>query len=276
MRAIGEAGYVLTKSELRTLAGMAGCKQLAGVSLGDPAAEKDPADELESAVSGLEAKKYVVKTDEGYAVDRNISFLVKACCDPLAFVRFIRRRGNREKTRCYYFAKDIAVELDQDVLLADTYILTPMTSADKAVHNMEEFFNIGRMNGKLRSRMFSNTYNMDRFIIRRLLDEESDYTEDEALDALSGAGLEKNLARDLFYALRRSGESYSMLLIKPDMAGSFYSVDIFAGIKYMWKITLGPVQQGKAEISTGTREDMWIAAEQFIDIIKGNVFSILS
>lgn len=267
MRAIGEAGYILTKSELCILAGMTGCKKLIGIDMNHPVEEKDLISELEKVKSGLTEKKYLLKTDEGYAIDRNISFLIKVCCHPSVFVRFIECREGIGRYRYYYFQNNVIVELDQDLLLEDTFILTPMTSFEKAIRNMEEFFHIAQISGILDSRMFSNSFSIDHDTLTQMMDHDPERVT-EAGDMLSDVGLDSSLAQDLLYALNENGETYSMLLIKLDDAKTFHSSDIYAGKRYLWKVTGSQEQQGKDVISPGAHEDMSIAAEQFIDIIK--------
>lgn len=268
MRAIGEAGYVLSKSELCTLAGLTGCKKLIGIDRNYPTEEDDIIRELEKVKSGLTAKKYLRKIDEGYGIDKNISFLIKACCNPSAIVRFIECKDGNRRHRYYYFHKDVIVELDQDMLQRDAYILTPMTSADKAVSNMEEFFHIEQMSGKLESRMFDNRFSIKHDALMHLMNHGGDKPEPVDDSAFSEAGLYGSLYQDLIFALNQSGESYSMLLIKMDTEKTYYSSDIYAGRRFLWKIIGSQDHQGYDEISPGTREDMVIVAEQFIDIIK--------
>lgn len=277
MRAIGEAGYILSKSEFCTLAGMTGCKKLIGINVNLPVDEEDLISELEKVKGGLAAKKYLYKSGEGYAIDRNISFLIKACCSPSVFVRLIECREGKGRYRYYYFHKNVIVELDQDTLLEDTFILTPMISADKAIRNMKEFFHIERLSierisGKLENRTLSKSYSIDHDILKQMMYHDTARLEVETWDMLSEARLDSNLARDMLYALRESSELYSMLLVKMDAEKSFHSSDIYAGKRYLWRVTGSQEQQGKDMISHGTREDMNIAAEQFIDVIKSIAF----
>ena len=268
MRAIGEAGYVLSKSELCTLAGLAGCKKLIGIDKSYPVNEEDIIKELEKVKSGLVAKKYLQKLDEGYGIDKNISFLIKACCNPTAIVRLIECKEGSRRNRYYYFHKDVIVELDQDILNEDTCILTPIASVSKAFSNMEEFFHIEQMIGKLDSRMFDNRFSIKHDALMHLMNHEGDMREPIADSVFSEAGMDGFLNQDLIFALNQSGESYSMLLIKLGNPKTYYSSDIYAGRSFLWKITGSREHKDYDEISPGTREDMLIVAEQFIDIIK--------
>lgn len=267
MRAIGEAGYILTTNEFSVIAGMTGCKKLIGIN-----GSKDIIGDLEKVKSGLTAKKYLRETEEGCVIDKNISYLVKACCDPSFFIRFIESRDGRKRYRYYYITKDIIVELDQDILRKDTFILTPITSAEKAVRNMEEFFHIEPLSGKLDSRMFSNSFSIDQDILRSMTEGDTDRPKADLSALFSDAGLDGSLVQDLIYALNENDGSYSMLLINFGDDRTYHSSDIYSGRKYLWKVTGSQEQQGKAVISPGSREDMGIAAEQFIDTIKGIVF----
>ncbi len=272
MRAIGEAGYILSKSEICTLAGMAGCKELIGIEMNRPVEEDEIVRDLEKAKSGLAEKKYLQKVDGGYGVDRNISYLIKACCNPLNIVRLIKCKEGSRSYRYYYFNSSVIVELDQDMLREDIFILTPMSSAGKAIDNMEEFFHIGQISGRLESRIFDNKFSIDHDILKRMMDRDTAQSGIQNGNALSEAGLEDNLAEDLLYALNDSGESYSMLLIKLDDTKTFHRCDIYAGKQFLWKVTGNQEQRGNDIVSPGSREDISIATQQLIDIIKNSVY----
>ena len=272
MRAIGEAGYILSLSEFYILAGMIGCKKLIGIDKKHPNAEEDFIGEIEKVKSGLAAKKFLCKTKDGYAIDRNIKFLINACCEPSAFVRFIECAKGSKRCRYYYFHRDVVIELDQDRLLEDTYILTPMESVGKAFCNMEEFFHIERMmTEKSENMIFSNSYSLDHDILKQMMNHKTARYENNAHIIFPDTGWDSSLMQDLLYAINESDESYSMLVAKLDEEKTFHSSDIYAGKRYFWKVTGSQGQQGRDMISFGAREGISTEAQRFIDKIKSIV-----
>lgn len=260
MGTIGEAGYVLSLRELVFLAAITGAEEIYGVEDNTYLMnEKELEREWEKVKSQLEAKKYIdVELDDTITIDRDLYALIEACCHPGVFIRYAGKNvESKERIRNCYITERIAVELDTDRLLKDTYILTPLVSIKKVAENYKECF---RVEGSYESQSLSFAMQQPEFKTLTELIENSD--DDEAMKLLTESGCENEAVRDIYEALKQKSLYMSMIVMQIDDAGveDIISFSVVGGQEYLWKVEIS-TSEDESEIKFKTSSPDMVVEE---------------
>lgn len=248
MNPIGEAGFVLTQKELVFLAALAGADELYGIE--DTLSEADEeqiSEEWNIAKEQLENKKYIeVEFDNTVTMDNDLYSLIVACSKPKVFIRAAMIEEDSIRARNIYINERIAVELDQDKLSKNKWILTPLVNIDKVAANLRECF--------YSEKDFENG-NIDIDIpasdFEKLNDFVANENRDEAIEVFKSYGCGEEESEDLYYALKDKNYCISLLimLIDFDNMSDIISYTYYGGEKYLWKIDASALGKGNEEES---------------------------
>jgi len=267
MPIIGEAGFVFKQRELLFLAALVGCDEIYGIQ--DNIAEmkeKEIIEEWNKARGQLQNKKYInVNDDESITIDDDLYVFLKACCKPRAYIKYV---GSEDDgilhQRNLYINEKTAVELDQDRLNKDVWILTPLVSIEKAAYNLKECFILEKKYEDADIKFEISQGDFERFNNVFVNNEKSD-----ALKMLSDFGCPEEFKEDLFNALKckKVQKTILMILDNYDNISDIFNFSIFGGEKYLWKINViktNDMSESKVVISTTTAQSIEKEVENMV------------
>lgn len=270
MSVIGEAGFVLYQKELVFLAALTGADELYGIEdnssqMGD----EEIAEEWEKAREQLETKKYIeVDFDNSVTVDNDLYAMIVACCSPKVFIRNVRIEEDSIHMRNIYITENIAVELDQDRLSKNKWILTPLVSIEKVAANLVECFVTEKA---YEGESISIDVNISDFEkINEFLGSDKI---SEAIDLLKNLGCNEEASEDFIGSLRDKTFCSSLLimLIDYDDMSDVISYTYYGGLKYLWKVDVSNLgrEDGQDKITLGT-----VDSEAALKELEKMVFSL--
>lgn len=236
MSPIGEAGYVLYQKELVFLAALTGAEEMYGIEDNSfQMKDKEIADEWEKAREQLESKKYIeVEFDNSITIDNDLYALIVACCNPKVFIRTVRLEDKDSiHMRNIYISGDVAVELDQDRLSKNKWILTPLISSEKVASNLLECF-VTEKDYEIENISFDVPITDFEKLNDYLGKEEIT----EATELLKNLGCNEVGAEDLMGALKDKNFCTSLLvmLLDYDNMSDIISYSYYGGCKYLWRV----------------------------------------
>lgn len=250
MSVIGEAGFVLYQKELVFLAALTGADELYGIDDNSfQMDENEIAEEWEKAREQLETKKYIeVDFDNSITVDNDLFELIVACCNPKVFIRNVRIEEDSIHMRNIYITENIAVELDQDRLSKNKWILTPLVSIEKVAANLVECF------------VTEKTYEGDGTSIDINISEFEKINEflqkeeiSEAVDLLKNLDCNEEDSEDFIGSLRDKSFCSSLLIMLIDYDGmsDVISYSYYGGLKHLWRVDVSNLgrEDGQDKVS---------------------------
>lgn len=271
MSIIGEAGFVLKQRELLFLAALTGCDEIYGIQ--DNIAELDEkvvVEEWEKARIQLQNKRYInVNADDSITIDDDLYAFINACCKPRAYIKYV---GSEDEgilhQRNLYINEKIAVELDQDRLNKDTWIVTPLVSIKKAAYNLKECFFIDKEYRDAGIKFEVSQSDFEKLNNVFVNNEKSD-----TMTLLSDYGCPEEYLEDLYNALvcKKMHKTVLMMLHNYDNISDVFNFSIFGGEKCLWKINVLKIN-GKNEsdiiFSTTTAQSIADEIERMVLSLK--------
>lgn len=243
---IGEAGFVLTQKELIFLAALTGADQMYGIE--DTLSEIDEekiSEEWRIAREQLENKKYIeVDFDNTVTLDEDLYSLMVVCCNPKVFIRATKVEGDSLRARNIYITEKIAVELDQDRLSPNKWIMTPLVNIEKVAANLKECF---YTEDEFESENVSFDIPLSDF--EKLNESASKEDMSEIMELFKKYGCSDEAADDLFHALQDRNYCISLLIIllDYDSMSDVLSYTYYGGTKYLWKLDASAVGKEDGE-----------------------------
>jgi hypothetical protein len=247
MEKIAEAGFVLSKRELVFLAAITGADEIYGIedNISQMGKEKIN-EEWQKAREQLQEKKYIeVELDNSITIDDELYALLEACCRPRAYFNYSgSEEGEPLHYRNIYINERIAVELDQDRVDKDTWILTPLVTLDKAAYNLKECF-FTEKNYEKNGVKFEVT--QEEFEEINNLFEKEDKL--KTIEFLINSGCSKDYAGDLFEAINGKNlfKSLFTIIFDYDNITDFFNYSLYYGEKYIWQIDTSGLKNNNKE-----------------------------
>ncbi|WP_010250276.1 hypothetical protein [Acetivibrio cellulolyticus] len=271
MSPIGEAGFVLTQKELIFLAALTGADEMYGVE--DTVSEIDEsqvAEEWDIAREQLENKKYIeVEFDNSITMDNDLYSLMVACCNPKVFIRTAMIEGSSSRTRNIYINEKIAVELDQDRLSPNKWILTPLVSIEKVSDNIKECF---YTETDYESENISFDIPLSDF--EKLNDTVVREDKSEAKELFMNYGCSDEASEDLFDALKDKNFCISLLimLLDYDSMSDVNSFTYYGGTRHLWKLDASAI--GKEDEIVSSIRFNTLSTQSLLGEIDEMVFAL--
>lgn len=163
VRTLGEAGYVLTRREYAFLSALVGAKHIYGIEDDTHTLDREALQEAwTKAKENLENKAYIdIELDGQITIDQDLHEMLYLCCHPALFIKCQGKVMGRKMNRSLYVIKEHGIELDEDRLMRDKFILTPLVTHQKAVDNLLEClgFDEKKDNGSLDIKVSAEAYN---------------------------------------------------------------------------------------------------------------------
>lgn len=270
---IGEAGFVLTQKELIFLAALTGADELYGIE--DTLSEVDDnqiSEEWRIAKEQLENKKYIeVEFDNTVTMDDDLYSLMAACCNPKVFIRATMVDGDSLRARNIYITEKIAVELDQDKLSKNKWIMTPLVNIEKVAANLRECF---YTEAEFESENISFEIPLPDFEkLNELINNED---KNEAVEIFKKYGCSDEASDDLYHALKDKNYCVSLLIIllDYDSMSDVISYTYYGGTKCLWKLDASAIgKEGEEEkgikFTTLAMESLLNEIDKMVFALKG-------
>ncbi|OPZ88377.1 MAG: hypothetical protein BWY74_03167 [Firmicutes bacterium ADurb.Bin419] len=276
----GEAGFVLTQKELLFLAALTGADEMYGVEdVFSQIDDEQVIKEWDIAREQLENKKYLeVEFDNTITMDNELYSLMVACCNPKVFMRVLMIEDESfMHIRNIYINENIAVELDQDRLSKNKWIMTPLVSIEKVAENLKEcFFTETNYEGG------DIGFEVPLPDFEKLNDLVVKGDRSEGIEVLKKNGCSDEAAGDLFDAIKDKDFCVSLLimLLDYDNMSDVNSYTCYGGSKYLWMLDASAiVKEDEKEMvmkfNTLGKEAMLVEIEKMVFALR-NLYSSAS
>ncbi len=236
MGKIGEAGYVLTLHEYVYLAALTGAEVIYGIE--DDTYRLSQAkirEKWNKVKQQLENKKYIeIELDGAITIDNDLFKLIHYCCHPKMFIVCQGRWMSGERLlKFFYLTEAIPIELEEDRLIKNTYILTPLITVQKMLDNIRECI-VTENDYKDKKVDFSLT-KADYEEIKTNIQQGN---KEEVVKEIVKNGCPSDMALDLYIALKEKKYLSTILVkIKNEDQMDNNSFTLYGGHDYLWKIS---------------------------------------
>lgn len=237
MKAMAEAGYILGTKELVFLAALSGAKEIIGIEDDTYLLGKDLLkSEWEKSKDKLEKQKYIdIEIDGTITLDENLMELIKACCNPKAYIRYYgNAREGKMHNKNWYIGQNLIGELDRDLHMKNTYVLTPLASSEQLISNIKQCYGFQKDYEDLEI-----SFTIPKTKLEKLMESINKDEKQQAVDLLKEY-MKKEHAENLIKAIKEKKIFKSLLVM--DFANKdtnkVTTYVIYADDNHMWEIEM--------------------------------------
>ena len=226
--------YNLSLREIVFLASLSGADKIYGVQ--DDTylmSEVELKDEWSKIKRQLQTKKFIeVELDDSITINEDIEELIRGCCYPDVFIRFIEKRGGQRVCgRNLYVAGNGLVELIEDRLMKNNYVLRSASQIETVIDDIRGMFNI---EGNFDEDSIEGTFTLEEY--KKLLELIEEEHTKPALEYIMNIGFHLEAAEDLLYSISEKIMYVSIMSIRivDENPNNTTGFSIIHGKRYLW------------------------------------------